>query len=868
MSNATVEAEGKAIAEALGVIYTGPQYHKGELYCHLFTDPLTQGTFAATNKGNAWARFFALREAFDAPLPDNIPPEWKEFTLRFRGNLTKAFKEMGWLPAASQQAIIHEAITFDPEDFELLPKEIDVDSAFPEGAESNLTAEEKAIVDRLIEAIPDENNPLTINYWRDMGDKMVYLEGWADECLAGTGFTDITVGGWRDKIEFMLKETKKVLIEKQEEGNRPLDVLIPKGRLNLIEGGFREFPAGERGFLYGVTWGVYSLQAPEGEAAVIRAKIKYFRQEEAKWRETAGIIAEKERGEAAFADAWTKADEFGAKAVELEALLYNIPAVHPLIIEEFPHPAPEEMELGGDIGKLKVPVPPPRGTRTPPKKPTVGVTVYGQPLTMEDYEKHWKPDGWKLLPIGPTSTWRQDWGEWEAIRDIVQNALDETEAYQFGYDDQGLWIADEGKGVAVADFLLGPPKLKPEYARGRFGEGLKIAALALLRLGFPIHIETVGREVWMVFLEQEINGKANMLAALWRHNGTKQGTMFHIIGYKGSAYEDRFAVNLQERVIWEGPSPVKVPKQRYNQLIDPYGQSRIFARDIYLREINSPYSYNLWGFDLAPDRHAPTEESDVWVDIGRLWCTVTREDLLEIFLQMVKQPSLLEAEESYNVNMDRWKMGEVSPGKHYGDLIEDNKEAWLKAWYKVMGENAVIRTTDRLDNLITHLGYQSVSINWYVRDTLAKAIPTDTQIKDISQEKLRETEVIPDEQLDARHMAHLSLARAINEKVFTYSIPPEVYAAIIPPASDRVRTAGMYGTSTQNIYIAFDSLYRGRDTVDAMVHEMAHHRQWRKTGEAEDLTPSHAEAMTYIAAAVIEDLARGAHPEVLKHVIW
>ncbi|GAI82864.1 unnamed protein product, partial [marine sediment metagenome] len=100
---------------------------------------------------------------------------------------------------------------------------------------------------------------------------------------------------------------------------------------------------------------------------------------------------------------------------------------------------------------------------------------------MEDYRENWQPQGWRLIIIGPTSTWRQEWGEWEAIRDIVQNALDEAEAYRWGYDDQGFWISDRGKGVAIADFLLGPPKLKPDYARGKFGEGMKIATLALVR---------------------------------------------------------------------------------------------------------------------------------------------------------------------------------------------------------------------------------------------------------------------------------------------------------------------------------------------------------------------------------------------------
>jgi len=152
-------------------------------------------------------------------------------------------------------------------------------------------------------------------------------------------------------------------------------------------------------------------------------------------------------------------------------------------------------------------------------------------LSMEEYHSRWQPEGWQLIIIGPTSTWRQEWGEWEAIRDIVQNALDEAEAYRWGYDERGLWVSDRGKGVAVADFLLGPPKLKPDWARGRFGEGMKIAALALIRKGYPVYIETVGRELWVVFLEQKVNGTAETLAALWRPDGARVGTRFHIIGY-------------------------------------------------------------------------------------------------------------------------------------------------------------------------------------------------------------------------------------------------------------------------------------------------------------------------------------------------
>jgi hypothetical protein len=491
-------------------------------------------------------------------------------------------------------------------------------------------------------------------------------------------------------------------------------------------------------------------------------------------------------------------------------------------------------------------------------------------LDMEEYRQVWQPQGWQLIIIGPTSTWRQEWTEWEAIRDIVQNALDEAEAYRWGYGEEGLWISDRGGGVAVADFLLGPPKPKSDWARGKFGEGMKIACLALIRAGYPVHIETVGRELWVIFLQQTVDGTAETLAALWRPNGTIKGTKLHIIGYNGPAFERYFAVNLpHDLVLWETPSTVITPVRRYNQLIKAEGMAAspvgglIYARDIYLRDINSPYSYNLWSFELAPDRHAPKNESDMWVDMGRLWCCVTRVDLLENFLKMVCEPPQIQSEESRNVIMDSWSMGvEPVSNLRYAQFVEHRSENWQAAWRNVFGDNAIIRTTDRWDGTVKHLGYISVSVQWAVRDTLAKAITTDEELVRASQKRLREVEIISDERLSPRPLAHLKLARKIAN-FFHYPDIAGVYAAIIPPASDRVRTAGMYSRTTREVYIASDQLERGRSTIDTVIHEIAHH-----TSGAEDLEEGHSQAMTYVAARVVELTAAGRFDEELKEAIW
>jgi len=49
--------------------------------------------------------------------------------------------------------------------------------------------------------------------------------------------------------------------------------------------------------------------------------------------------------------------------------------------------------------------------------------------------------------------------------------------------------------------------------------------------------------------------------------------------------------------------------------------------------------------------------------------------------------------------------------------------------------------------MVRHLGYESVSLQHSVRDTLGRAITTDRDLVRESQARLREVEVIPDEKL-------------------------------------------------------------------------------------------------------------------------
>jgi len=106
---------------------------------------------------------------------------------------------------------------------------------------------------KAVKGVPDTKKPSRINYWvpvRWVPDGLydrIYLEGWSDECLAGTGFLSIEEGGWDEKIDYIKDLTPGILFTKERERD-----------LELIAGGFIEFEDEDYySHLYGVTYGFY-----------------------------------------------------------------------------------------------------------------------------------------------------------------------------------------------------------------------------------------------------------------------------------------------------------------------------------------------------------------------------------------------------------------------------------------------------------------------------------------------------------------------------------------------------------------------------------------------------------------------------------
>lgn len=101
------------------------------------------------------------------------------------------------------------------------------------------------------------------------------------------------------------------------------------------------------------------------------------------------------------------------------------------------------------------------------------------------------------LPLSPTYV--RDWGVPEAVRELVQNAIDGEDQFPMELEvgNGFVRIANIGASLSPRQLVLGnTSKADNPKKIGSFGEGFKLALLVLCRIGIPVKI-TNGDVEWL-----------------------------------------------------------------------------------------------------------------------------------------------------------------------------------------------------------------------------------------------------------------------------------------------------------------------------------------------------------------------------------
>jgi hypothetical protein len=239
------------------------------------------------------------------------------------------------------------------------------------------------------------------------------------------------------------------------------------------------------------------------------------------------------------------------------------------------------------------------------------------------------------------TTYLPNWGAWEGIRELVQNGRDaETEfnaPLTVSWLNGTLRIENEGAVLPHEALLLGHTSKEGRGDLiGKFGEGLKLGILALVRAGRPVKIRS-GSEVWMPTIARSEKFNADVLVFdIQGGREDKQRVRIEVGGVTESEWTDmktRFLFLVKSRKV-----SATVGTYSGDLLLDDKYKGKVFVKGIFV--MNQPklqYGYNFADVDVDRDRKM-VHGYDIDYAAKSIWRSAMsqRPDLFEDFYGMLE----------------------------------------------------------------------------------------------------------------------------------------------------------------------------------------------------------------------------------------
>jgi len=441
----------------------------------------------------------------------------------------------------------------------------------------------------------------------------------------------------------------------------------------------------------------------------------------------------------------------------------------------------------------------------------------------------------KRLELGVTETYWHKWSEKDAVREIVSNAIDNSNNISSVkvYDEGNKLIVENDSPIPLECLLIGQSYSRESSEKiGQFGEGLKACALVITRLGKEMVIRSGGNIIKPELTDKKIGDKEVRILT-WVIEDANDW-------YSGTRIEIETSVRAEEI------------RQMYLQLRDDYNViirnmtgemiieengKYLYIKGVKVREIpEAHYSYNLHNADINRDR----DIVDWWsirFNIGNILKGALAELTIRRVLAAIMDSESLEC-------------------KSFRGFAQDYQDAVIEVWRDMFGEKAVIQSDIPILNMqAIHRGYRPVK----VPDNVASYL-TDIGIESVTQILTKEDEYKIVKTITAKEKENLR--RAIELLKLSDRIPRDYRADDVIVFSKCLTDENTVGVCTNGkIMIRRDQLQDITKTVMVMLHEFTH-----LVANTVDLTDKHDHVTREIAVEIMLKLLERRGTEIDMYV--
>jgi hypothetical protein len=404
-----------------------------------------------------------------------------------------------------------------------------------------------------------------------------------------------------------------------------------------------------------------------------------------------------------------------------------------------------------------------------------------------------------------------DWGIWEGIRETIQNALDARDKghpmhIRYNETDGMLTVANFGVELDRSVWLMGvTSKADDADARGHFGEGLKLGALALVRAGRKLQIINHNENWDCTLAESKVFAGQQVLTVSTRRRSTPSQCFCVRIECTPEEWADfqlRF-IDLQQ-----GLTAVETSEGQI--LTDEQQRGRLYVKGIHVEtKENMAAGYNLTG-NVRTDRDRRMVNSfDFEYHIGHAWVQALCDGLV--------------TPERLLVHLQSGCQDAKGLGQRY--CPETHLERVAQAWLQLYGEHSIPVKDQAGVNDAGHLGKLGLI-------TTPEVCSFFSEHPELSLEKLRSgrrgdvVATYGTTDLSGSEQRNLSLALSLIEPAVTglHMAPIAQRLQVVDFRDDSILGTHQFDSDSESflIRVSRKTLDAAESTIRVIVHEAAH----------------------------------------------
>lgn len=403
--------------------------------------------------------------------------------------------------------------------------------------------------------------------------------------------------------------------------------------------------------------------------------------------------------------------------------------------------------------------------------------------------------------LSPTTS-SPGWGPREGRRELLQNGIDAEVEHgaTLTVDMRGTTLRIENKGAALTReaLLLGTSsKGHRTDLIGKFGEGLKLGILALVRAGHGVKLRT-GAEVWTAAIERSERYDANVLC-FHIHGGNEDKTRVRV--EVTGVDPETWAEEREDYLFLVAPKAAEAVKTaRGTLLLNERYRGKIYVKGIFVqRDPRLAMGYDLGQVDLDRDRRMLSSWNLNW-ETGQIWnhAAAARPDVFAQFFALLTAGA-----------------ADVAGIEHTAGYAEQDVQRQVAEAFQAQFGATAVPVGNLAESMeVEHLGRQGVVVPKPLGAMLAKTMGDKETLQRTLREEVTRT-------LSAFELTPAQRANLLDAVKLVEAVRPACTLTLIDLVE--FRSANLLGQHKDGrILLAAKLLDDADELLATIVHEYAH----------------------------------------------